>query len=410
MREKIAPEVFKLSYKPNPKLPFLADCLRLEVDELGYHVKTTRNLKFGDVVAIDKPFCKALNAENYHVSCCNCLNDNFFDLEPCDGCTMAMFCSENCRNEATRKFHKYECQIGFKLFLLNPKIVIQLSMRVFFEALDAHDGNMQSLMSAIENNSSHKTIFDFDLSKDDEKEVKKKMFLASNSMATTKKHLLKLRMPDKYQVAAMILTLYNTTQFKIDFKSKKYQNFIRRFISKNLENISYKSLVHIFPDLGFTGDGSFPSLTLITPSCAPNVQVTIVNAKCYVVVLRSIKAGEELSIGYGVNHFEHNLSIRKQYLRQRFNFDCKCIACVNDYKCWMHLSLLKVQNRTDPALQMMLGDIQTKLKVYKDFYKQNHALDLKYPSFEHYQCHLMIGMQKIFGTNRYIANLSKKFI
>jgi hypothetical protein len=368
-------------------------------------------LKFGDVVAIEEPFCKALNAENFHASCCNCLNDNCFDLEPCDGCTMAMFCSEKCRNEAIRKFHKYECQIGFKLFLLNPKIVIQLPMRVFFEALDAHDGNMESLMSAIENNSSDKTIFDFDLSKDDEKEVKKKMFLANNSMSTTTKHLLKYRMPDKYQVAAMILTLYNTTQFKIDFKSKKYQNFIRRFISKNLENISYKSLVHIVHDIGYTGDGSFPSLKLITHSCAPNVQVTIVNAKCYVVVSRSIKAGEELSIGYGVNHFDHNLSIRKQFLRQKFNFDCKCIACVNDYNGRMNLLLLQVQNRTPSVSQMIAGvDIQTRLKMYKDFYKQNHALDLKYPSFEHYECRLMIVMNEILGTNRYIANLSKKFI
>lgn len=50
---------FKLSYKPNQKLPFIADCLEVKKsDKYGRHVITNRSLKVGDIVVVERPFCR----------------------------------------------------------------------------------------------------------------------------------------------------------------------------------------------------------------------------------------------------------------------------------------------------------------------------------------------------------------
>lgn len=50
---------FKLSHKPNQKLPFIADCLEVKKsDKYGRHVITNRSLKVGDIVVVERPFCR----------------------------------------------------------------------------------------------------------------------------------------------------------------------------------------------------------------------------------------------------------------------------------------------------------------------------------------------------------------
>jgi SET and MYND domain-containing protein 4 len=50
---------FKLSYPSNPKLPFIADCLEVKKSEkYGRHVVTNRDLKVGDIVVVENPFCR----------------------------------------------------------------------------------------------------------------------------------------------------------------------------------------------------------------------------------------------------------------------------------------------------------------------------------------------------------------
>lgn len=45
---------FKLSHPPNPKIPFIADCLELRQNKkYGRHIVTTRNLKAGEIIGIE---------------------------------------------------------------------------------------------------------------------------------------------------------------------------------------------------------------------------------------------------------------------------------------------------------------------------------------------------------------------
>lgn len=78
---------FKLSHPPNKKLPFIADCLELKVDEkFGRHIVTNRDLKVGDVIVVEDPFCWITNERFIHQKCAGCFNDNMLDLQPCREC------------------------------------------------------------------------------------------------------------------------------------------------------------------------------------------------------------------------------------------------------------------------------------------------------------------------------------
>jgi SET and MYND domain-containing protein 4 len=81
--------IFKLSYPANPKNPQIVDCLELRNNKkFGNHVITTRELKTGDIIAIEEPFFKSPNLGARHYRCNFCLQDQLLNLIPCSGCAM----------------------------------------------------------------------------------------------------------------------------------------------------------------------------------------------------------------------------------------------------------------------------------------------------------------------------------
>lgn len=82
-------DFFKLSYPPNPKIPFIVNSLEMKEtkkDQRGIY--TTEDLKPGDIIAIDK----AIFYNSYHIGdeftprylhCCNCMKTNKMNLIPC---------------------------------------------------------------------------------------------------------------------------------------------------------------------------------------------------------------------------------------------------------------------------------------------------------------------------------------
>ena len=90
---------FKLSFKANPRLPFMVDCLKLRLDsEMKHCVISDRNLKIGDVIAIESAFfsvpynrdhrSELIETDLAHQRCYHCFNHNGMDLMPCHCCDL----------------------------------------------------------------------------------------------------------------------------------------------------------------------------------------------------------------------------------------------------------------------------------------------------------------------------------
>lgn len=74
---------FKLSYPPNKSVPFIVNCLELRNDEsFGRYITTSRDLRPGDILAIEEPFFKIVDKTASHFRCANCLRSNFMNLVP----------------------------------------------------------------------------------------------------------------------------------------------------------------------------------------------------------------------------------------------------------------------------------------------------------------------------------------
>lgn len=87
----------KLCRAAHEKLPFVVNCLELgKSKKFGRFIATNRNLRAGDVIAIEKPHFKTLKSDSRYDSCeetnkfqrcANCLRDNLLDLIPCLECS-----------------------------------------------------------------------------------------------------------------------------------------------------------------------------------------------------------------------------------------------------------------------------------------------------------------------------------
>jgi SET and MYND domain-containing protein 4 len=70
----------------------IANCLEVKFNEkFGRHLITNKPLKVGDVIVVEKPFCKVLHEEFIFQRCGYCFKDNFMDLIPCLNCCKGDF-------------------------------------------------------------------------------------------------------------------------------------------------------------------------------------------------------------------------------------------------------------------------------------------------------------------------------
>lgn len=89
--------LIKLTYESNPKLPTISNCLELKRNEkFGRHIVTNRELKVGDIIAIEQPHFKIIKSDsrydccedtNKYQRCALCLKCNLLDLIPCETCS-----------------------------------------------------------------------------------------------------------------------------------------------------------------------------------------------------------------------------------------------------------------------------------------------------------------------------------
>lgn len=80
-------DFFKLSYKANKKIPFIIDGLELDEDKKhGRMIVTTRDLKAGNVIAIEEPCFMVLDDIALKYRCSFCLKNNHYSLIPCEKC------------------------------------------------------------------------------------------------------------------------------------------------------------------------------------------------------------------------------------------------------------------------------------------------------------------------------------
>lgn len=95
----------KLSLEADDKFPCMANALKIERGNDGaYNCVAREDIDIGQTVVVEKVFHLYLY-ELHAQKCAICLK-GYTNLFPCDRCSAAMFCSDECR---TNLLHSYEC-------------------------------------------------------------------------------------------------------------------------------------------------------------------------------------------------------------------------------------------------------------------------------------------------------------
>lgn len=92
--DEAANNFFKLSYKNHPTIPFIIDGIECKRSKMfGRHLITTRDLKPGDIIAIEDPFVKYMqrDSELRYERCATCLGHSNLNLIPCEQCSQSEY-------------------------------------------------------------------------------------------------------------------------------------------------------------------------------------------------------------------------------------------------------------------------------------------------------------------------------
>ena len=299
---EVEKNLFQLTYTPNPRMPFVIDCLKLQNNEyFGNHIITDQYLNIGDVICVennlfvvspDNHLDTIIENDSCYQRCSHCYKSNNMDLIPCDNCCFAMFCSTTCKDEALQIYHKYECSVS-------PNLKASArSMRSFFMTLYLYHGDIKAMKKYFEaRGSTVKTVFDYDLSCPGSPNYNQNLMDIFDSHKAIKNNE---PMQDMH-------TLFNCHLDLVKIW-KGNEDFIWNFVTRHNDNIrelgnvlskwpGYKT--QFIEQRQIVGTAYYPFLQLINHSCIPNIIChTNEQNQMVLIVCRPIQKGGQLFVGY----------------------------------------------------------------------------------------------------------------
>uniref|UniRef100_A0A453Z0Z9 SET and MYND domain-containing protein 4 n=1 Tax=Anopheles gambiae TaxID=7165 RepID=A0A453Z0Z9_ANOGA len=338
---KFSPDVVEepeLSYPAKENAPQVANCLELRKnEEYGRHVVTTRKLKVGDVVMIERPFVTVLKDSFRYVRCDFCHGERPFTLIPCEGCTAAMYCSEECLSKAYNNYHRYDCGILRDLYEDFEEVSL-IDIRMIAIAITTFDNNPEALKDHLDaldesnvngftmdwNKATQQDIFNTVHVLTTNQERRHSMFVAMFIFNATILHTLIL---ERTELGPVCEANPATNKFLLDLILRYMQivNCNRKLLSFN----AYKVNEYVAESFAV---GCYPLISMLNHSCAPNVKrITLPDGRCAVFVIRPVLEGSQLFDSYEAGHTLHEREMRQSMLSFTYSFRCTCEACTFNY-------------------------------------------------------------------------------
>ncbi|XP_037029728.1 SET and MYND domain-containing protein 4-like [Bradysia coprophila] len=373
---QLGKEELQLSRTAHSQVPFIVDCLEMKRNlEHGRHIVTNEDLKPGEIIAIEDAFVCGLDESFNYRRCTYCTKENVLSLISCDVCTNTMFCSD-CVNDAKEDFHKIECPISaFLAAFENTRFVLRLVLRALKSFTSAED-----LIGVMKESPEH-TVFSFDQA---ETLNAKEKYLPVHSLVTNddKQSDIDELFRAMYSTILCEKLICNTSLKEIwpidtDFGAKMVLADVINHCFEIVPQNGHK--LTSYGDNKETeefGGAIYPFASLLNHACSPNVFRVTHGTKLILMVLRNIKKGEQLLDCYAKRYSSKTVTQkeRRESIKQTLHFDCRCIACVNNfplrtcYKCG-----------NIPAVSIVVDDIKQQTVNCSQYLEK---YDSKYPCVE----------------------------
>lgn len=350
-RQKYSEFNVNLSYKPNPNVPCVVECIELaKSDKFGRYLAAKRDFKPGDVLVVEKPYSAVLLKHAVYSYCTHCKKSNYLNLIPCAKSNCVMFCSKQCQDESWKRYYHYESQIVSGIYGLFTKIV-SITIRTTLMALTLFNdiNELNEFINEIDLDNTTAMDINYGTA------VEKDFFRAVYALATNQKTRNVADLFQRASVAAIAFhILMQHTDLKEIVRNETEENIflevffrINQIAASNFHSLSdmrssegIDATFSLYSPRG-KGAGSFPICSLLNHSCAPNVVRTGADLNI-ILAIRAIKAGEQLFDNYGAHHCLETLQERKKLLSTQYQFTCVCMACQKNYPLYEGLPMKNI--------------------------------------------------------------------
>ncbi|XP_023937250.1 SET and MYND domain-containing protein 4 [Bicyclus anynana] len=313
--------------------------------EMGRHVIAKEDIKVGEVLAVEDPYFRLLLKSQLLCWCSYCLSRQM-NLLPCDSCSLALYCSTECKDNAWKEYHSVECPLMVTLLDMDFTKLELLALRTVIKARQDHnswDDLFKTINAADENFNSE---FRGHVKINGQWVYDSKYYASIHTLAT---NLEKRSVSDIFQKAvtsAIFLRFLEMNTTFLNSDSDKEKEKIRNTVAGLLLLHSMTSPTNMhgtstnandengdFVDDVNIASAAYAFFSLLNHSCAPNVVRCnkLGSARMTMFALRPIKKGMQIYDNYGSHHaLEERLS-RRATLNYQYKFTCMCEACVNDW-------------------------------------------------------------------------------
>ncbi|XP_025991232.2 SET and MYND domain-containing protein 4 isoform X2 [Solenopsis invicta] len=382
----------------NDEVPCASDAVVIKYNNhYGRHIVATRDICPGEVIAVEKPYSLILKQENMQTHCSNCLRVCWANI-PCNYCTYAMYCSEECKNIEWKKCHDVECAIFPALIEYSFYNLDWCSIRLAVLALrDA--GGMKELRTMLKEVDEHADPRTRGFSQDGKLHSDRYISvysLVTNSEKRSVSDLFKRSLDTSF-------ILYYLATRTVIFGAKLPEDlnilinndditFFGGLILRHQQIIP--SNMHTFGEMqGLEykerGIASMPFLSLINHSCDPNILRHSRSEHIVLYAMYPIRKGEQLLDNYGTHYAIMSKPMRHQKLLKQYYFTCDCIPCQEDWPLYHEVKSYKTlvrksedQNKIKKALTKFNtyiqlatnGNVQDKPYIIEDLLKMVQVL------------------------------------
>uniref|UniRef100_A0A182X8H9 MYND-type domain-containing protein n=1 Tax=Anopheles quadriannulatus TaxID=34691 RepID=A0A182X8H9_ANOQN len=347
----------KLSYEAHANVPQLVKCVELRQNsEFGRHLVTTQHLKAGDVLLIEKPYASMLNDKERYKRCAFCHNEDTFTLIPCEGCTLTMYCSDECMDKAYRQYHRYECGVLRDCWRIAGRLVGGIvGLRMVATAIASFEQDLEGWANHLNALDETKVnAFTVDWNKATDSDIYDTVHvLATNQKRRSREDLAMLMFFTSIVHRLLLertdlgpLCVSTPTKSKLLFDlllrhwqtsliNKKQVYHVQRSEGQDEEDEDYE-----YNYAGYDSNDEeeysdemhaiavYPLFSMVNHSCVPNVApIHLLDGRCAFVANRPIAAGEQLFDVYAFASMDFDRSFRIFCLRKSYYFKCRCAVC-----------------------------------------------------------------------------------
>lgn len=337
-------ETFRVKGPKDEK--YLSASTKLKVvytEEMGRHVIANEDIKVGEVLAQEEAYMSVVLEPQYLFCCDYCLSRNM-NLFPCTSCVYTLYCSTECYENASKKYHAVECSLLPSVLGMEFSKMDLLALRALVRSRN-DVSSWEELLQIVEEAESRVKTDLWGCVKIGNKWIYDSKYYSSiHTLAT---NVDKRSLSDLFRKSLNAALLMHFLSL-INYVSKddKLYNRISKYVSNTLllhimtsptnmhgigTNIANENGKEIeeYP----IASGAYPFLSLLNHSCAQNVvrYSKLGSTLMSLIAIRPIKKGMQIFDNYGYHHAVLDREGRQSNLKFQYKFNCVCEACMDDW-------------------------------------------------------------------------------